>query len=283
MEIVGVVGAGTMGMGVSQNFAMCGYKVILVDISYEILERARTTISENIRFQSFFKKDEKMDEMDIILSRITFSTEIDLLENCSFIIENVPEKIDIKRSVYEKIDSVCGRDCIFMANTSCISITQIASMTKRPQNIIGTHFMNPVPLKTTVEVIKGYHTSEETLIRIRNLLAEIGKECIVVNDYPGFVSNRISHLFINEAAFVVQDKVASHEEVDDIFKKCFGHKIGPLETADLIGLDTIVDSLKILYESYQDPKFKCCPLLKKMVDAGLLGRKSGKGFYNYEP
>jgi 3-hydroxybutyryl-CoA dehydrogenase len=141
--------------------------------------------------------------------------------------------------------------------------------------------MNPVPLKTTIEAIKGYYTSEETISAVGELLKSAGKEMVVVNDYPGFVSNRISHLFMNEAAFVVQDQVASPEEVDYIFKKCFGHAMGPLETADLIGLDTVVSSLNILYESYQDPKFRCCPLLKKMVEAGLYGKKSGRGFYTY--
>ena len=157
----------------------------------------------------------------------------------------------------------------------------IASLTKRPTKVIGTHYMNPVPMKTTVETIRGFHTSDATIETTKQLLATMGKECILVNDYPGFVSNRISHLFMNEAAFVVQDQVASAQEVDDIFKQCYGHKMGPLETADLIGLDTVVNSLEVLYESYQDPKFRCCPLLRKMVDAGLLGVKSGEGFYTY--
>ncbi|WP_242655185.1 3-hydroxyacyl-CoA dehydrogenase family protein [Clostridium cellulovorans] len=174
-----------------------------------------------------------------------------------------------------------NESCLFLVNTSCISITKIASLTKRPDKVIGTHFMNPVHIKTAVEAIKGFYTSEETIEKTKELLSKMGKEMIIVNDLPGFVSNRISHLFMNEAAFVVQDQVAAPAEVDAIFKKCYGHVMGPLETADLIGLDTVVDSLEVLYESYQDPKFKCCPLLKKMVDANLKGRKTGKGFYDY--
>lgn len=189
--------------------------------------------------------------------------------------------MELLKNVYGKIDNICDENCIFLVNTSCISITKIAALTKRPDKVIGTHFMNPVPQKKVVEVVKGYHTSEETIASLKELLANIGKEAIIVNDYPGFVSNRVSHLFMNEAAYVVQDQVASPESVDDIFKKCFGHAMVPLETADLIGLDTVVNSLDILYKSYQDPKFRCCPLLRKMVDAGLYGRKSGEGFYKY--
>jgi 3-hydroxybutyryl-CoA dehydrogenase len=168
-----------------------------------------------------------------------------------------------------------------MVNTSCISITKIGAITKRPDRVVGTHFMNPVPMMKAVEVIKGFYTSEKTIQRTKDLLTSLNKEGIVVNDFPGFVSNRISHLMMNEAAFIVQDQVADIKTVDEIFKKCYSHKMGPLETADLIGIDTVVESLQVLYDSYQDPKFRCCPLLKKMVDAGLLGRKSGRGFYEY--
>lgn len=281
MELIGVVGAGVMGVGVAQSFAQSGYQVVLIDLSDEILVHAKEEIYNNVRFQSFFKKSEDVEDPDEVISRIHFSTDYQLLKDADFVVENVNEKWDVKKEVYEKLDMICPDNCIFLVNTSCISITKIAALTKRPEKIIGTHFMNPVPLKTAVEVIRGYHTSEETIEAVRSLLAVMGKECIVVNDYPGFVSNRISHLFMNEAAFVVQDQVATPEEVDEIFKKCYGHKMGPLETADLIGLDTVVNSLDILYESYQDPKFRCCPLLRKMVDAGLHGRKTGQGFYSY--
>jgi 3-hydroxybutyryl-CoA dehydrogenase len=282
MKTIGVVGAGVMGSGVSQNLAQVGYKVILVDISKEILERSNAEIYNKVRLQTFFQKDhDVVIDPGSITAQIRFTTDYQQLKEAEYVIESVPEKWDIKENVYREIDSICNPECIFAANTSCFPITRIASLTKRPSKIIGTHYMNPVPMKTTVETIRGYFTSDETIEITKKLLASMGKECIVVNDYPGFVSNRISHLFMNEAAFVVQDQVASPQEVDDIFKKCYSHKMGPLDTADLIGLDTVVNSLDVLYESYQDPKFRCCPLLKKMVDAGLYGMKSGQGFYVY--
>jgi 3-hydroxybutyryl-CoA dehydrogenase len=172
---------------------------------------------------------------------------------------------------------------VFAANTSAISITRIGSFTGRPDRVLGMHFMNPVPLKPVVEVVRGHHTSQTTLDTAHRLLDQMGKEGIVVEDYPGFVSNRVLMLTINEAIWLVQDRVARAEDVDRIFRTCFGHKMGPLETGDLIGLDTILDTLEVLYESFNDPKFRPCPLLRKMVDAGLHGRKSGSGFYPYEP
>jgi len=179
------------------------------------------------------------------------------------------------------LDRVTPAEICFGANTSCISITQIASATRRPANVVGIHLMNPVHLKPTVEVIRGFHTSDRAVDTLLQLFSLLNKEAIIVEDLPGFVSNRISHLFMNEAAFVLQDNVATAEKIDLIFKKCFGHKMGPLETADLIGLDTVMRSLDVLYESFQDPKYRCCPLLRKLVYAGHLGRKSGKGFHVY--
>lgn len=281
MSTIGVIGAGIMGRGVAQNLAQGKHQVILVDISNEVLEQAKSDIYNKLRFQGLFQKVAPMEEPEVVVSRIQFTTDYSLLKTVNIVIENVTEKWEVKKEVYQKMDSICPDVCIFLANTSCISITKIASLTKRPAQIIGTHFMNPVPLKAAVEVIRGFHTSEETLATTKALLESMGKESIVVNDYPGFVSNRISHLFMNEAAFVIQDQVATAQEVDEIFKKCYGHKMGPLETADLIGLDTVVHSLDVLYEAYQDPKFRCCPLLRKMVDAGLYGAKSGQGFYTY--
>lgn len=281
MQNIGIIGAGVMGRGVAQSFAQARYNVVLIDIKQEILDQAKEEIYRNIRFKSFLDKSKEIESAEAVLERITFATDYQLLEKAEFIIENVPEKWSVKEEVYKSIDKICRRDCVFSVNTSCISITRVASLTQRPSQFIGTHFMNPVPLKSSVEVIKGYHTSDKTLETTKQLLSTIGKECIIVNDFPGFVSNRISHIFMNEAAFVVQDQVASPQEVDDIFKKCYEHKMGPLETIDLIGLDTVVNSLDVLYESYQDPKFRCCPLLRKMVDAGLLGIKTGEGFYKY--
>lgn len=281
IQIVGVIGAGVMGSGVAQNLAQTGHQVILTDISDEILERTTSEITRNLRFQGFFKKDADAEDPDEVLKRITFTTDDRLLEKADFVVENVVEKWEIKKDVYSRIDEICPEHCVFAANTSAISITQIGSATKRPEKVIGMHFMNPVPMKKTVEVIRGYHTSEETIEIGKTFLTQMGKEGILVNDSPGFVSNRVLMLTINEAIFLVQDQVASAEDVDQIFKSCFGHPMGPLETGDLIGLDTILYSLEVLYESFNDSKYRACPLLRKMVDAGLHGCKSGQGFYNY--
>lgn len=270
-----------MGSGVAQNLAQSGFKVTLLDVNEQKLADSKETIANNLRFRAFFERDSKLEDSGAILDRIKFSTEYDLLEDAHYVIENATEDWEIKKYIYGRIDNICNEACIFMVNTSCIPITKIAALTKRPDKVIGTHFMNPVPSKNSVEAIRGYHTSDDCVRAVKDLLGKIGKEMILVNDFPGFVSNRISHLFMNEAAFVVQDQVATPYEVDEIFKKCYGHAMGPLETADLIGLDTVVNSLHVLYENYQDPKFRCCPLLKKMVDAGLTGRKSGQGFYTY--
>ncbi len=281
IQVVGVVGAGVMGVGVSQNLAQTGHQVILLDVSEDILEHAKQQIRNNIRFQGFFKKGETADSPDDILHRIKFSTNYQFLEAAEFVIENTTEKWNIKNDVYEKIDAICPANTVFAANTSAISITRIASVTKRAPKVVGIHFMNPVPMKPMVEMIRGYHTTDETIHTAKTLLAQMGKECILVNDSPGFVSNRVLMLTINEAIFLLQDQVASAQEVDRIFKTCFDHKMGPLETADLIGLDTILFSVEVLYESFNDSKYRPCPLLKKMVDAGLYGRKSGQGFYTY--
>jgi 3-hydroxybutyryl-CoA dehydrogenase len=279
---VGVVGAGVMGVGVAQNLAETEHQVVLVDICEEQLRKARESIRTNIRMSMLFKKNNAAGNADVALGRILFSTDYEQLHSSEFLIENVVEKPLIKEEVYRRIDSICREDCIFAANTSAISITRIASWTRRPDRVLGMHFMNPVPLKPIVEVIRGFHTSENTLDKARGLLAGMGKEGIVVNDMPGFVSNRVLMLTINEAIYLIQDQVASAEDIDRLFKTCFGHKMGPLETGDLIGLDTILYSLEVLHESYNDDKFRPCPLLKKMVYAGLHGRKNGRGFYNYE-
>lgn len=283
MEIhtVGVIGAGVMGTGVAQNLAQTNHQVLLIDVSQDILRRAREEIVKNTRFQHLVNKGARRENVDNVMQRITFSTDYTLLTEADFVIENVTEKWETKKKVYEQIDTLCPPPCIFAVNTSAISITRVASATTRPTQVIGAHFMNPAPIKPMVEVIRGYHTSEETIETTRTLLSAMGKDCIVVNDMPGFVSNRVLMLTVNEAIFLIQDHVASVEEVDTIFKTCFGHKMGPLETADLIGLDTILYSVEVLYESYNDSKYRPCPLLKKMVDAGLYGRKSGQGFYKY--
>ncbi|HYL04840.1 MAG TPA: 3-hydroxyacyl-CoA dehydrogenase NAD-binding domain-containing protein [Thermoanaerobaculia bacterium] len=277
-----MIGAGVMGVGVAQDLAQHGLQVILVDLDDATLAKARQEIRANLRLQGLFRQPGPAAPSSSVLARITCTTDYASLGAVDFVIENVVEKWPVKERVYKLLDSICPPACVFAANTSALSITRIGGATRRPDRVIGMHFMNPVPLKPTVEVIPGFHTSQETVATALALLASLGKEGIVVRDMPGFVTNRVLMLTINEAIFLVQDQVATHEDVDRIFKTCFGHKMGPLETGDLIGLDTILFSLEVLYESYQDPKFRACPLLRKMVDAGLHGRKSGRGFYDYE-
>jgi 3-hydroxybutyryl-CoA dehydrogenase len=281
IQLVGVIGAGVMGRGVAQDLAQTGHNAIVVDVSDDILASAQDEILRNLRFQTLFKKKESAASSADVLERISFTKDYDRLSDVDFVIENATEKFEIKKEIYAQIDRICAANCAFAANTSAISITRLASVTNRPEKILGMHFMNPVPLKSMVEVIRGYHTSAETIATAQSLLAGMGKESVVVNDSPGFVSNRVMMLTINEAIFTVHEQVATVEEVDKLFKGCFGHKMGPLETADLIGLDTILLSLAVLYESYNDSKYRPCPLLKKMVAAGLYGRKNGHGFYAY--
>src|SRR5213593_4707072 len=278
---IGVLGAGNIGIGVVTDLVLHGISAVVVDVSEDILKRAQTEVLNNVRVAPLLSKTLPRIAKEEALQRMVLTTDLQDVASCDFIIENVTEDWRVKRPVYEKLDRVVPEELCFGANTSCISITQIASATRRPANVVGLHLMNPVHLKPTVEVIRGFHTSDGTVDTLLRLFAVLGKEAIIVQDMPGFVSNRISHLFMNEAAFVLQDNVATAEEIDMIFKKCFGHKMGPLETADLIGLVTVMRSLDVLYESFQDPKYRCCPLLRKLVHAGHLGRKTGRGFHAY--
>lgn len=279
---IAIIGAGVMGTGVAFDLASYGYSVVLKDIDKIILDESVDNINKDFKLYKMIKKEFKGLTIDDILNKINFTLNNDDIKDADLIVENIIEDWDKKKELYSELNKVCKAKVVYAVNTSCISITQIAALVKNPRNVIGVHFMNPVPLKEVVETIKGYHTSEETIEFMKCFLKSINKTAVVVNDFPGFVANRLSHLFMNEAAFLVQDGVASPAQIDMIFKKGYGHKMGPLETADLIGLDTVVDSLEILYKSYQDSKFRCCPLLRKMVNAGLLGRKTGKGFYDYK-
>ena len=274
---VGVVGAGTMGVGVSQAFAAGGRRVTLVDVAESVLDTARARIGLDARMATMFGGP----TAEEVLDRITFTTDLADLADAGFVVENVTENPELKAGVYRDLDAVCAPDCLFGVNTSAIPITRIAGHTNRPDRVIGTHFMNPAQLKPMVEVIRAFHTSQETVDATVGLLAAIGKESAVVNDSPGFVTNRVAMLTVNEAICLLEEGVAPAAEIDRLFVRCFGHKMGPLATADLIGLDTVLYSLDVLLDNFNDPKFRPAQLLRRYVDAGLLGRKSGRGFFTY--
>ncbi|MCK4257935.1 MAG: 3-hydroxybutyryl-CoA dehydrogenase [Halanaerobiales bacterium] len=282
IKTIAVIGAGVMGTGLAEDLAGHGYNVILKDISEDVLQSSRDQISQDLRLLKMTKKEFRSLTEEDFLSRIKFTTDYSGFEEVDFVIENITEDIDAKTIVYKELVEVCREDVVYGVNTSCISITKIGSIILDASKAIGMHFMNPVPMKKLVETVKDYHTSEETIETAVNLVNSLGKEAVIVNDYPGFVTNRVLMLTINECVFLVQDKVAEPKDIDKIFRLGFAHKMGPLVTADLIGLDTILNSLMVLYESYNDSKYRPCPLLKKMVDAGLLGRKSGQGFFTYK-
>jgi 3-hydroxybutyryl-CoA dehydrogenase len=220
-------------------------------------------------------------DADEVLSRISTGIGADAVAKADIVIENVPEDWTIKRAVFAELDAACDENTVFVVNTSAIPITKVATVTGRPDKVIGVHFMNPVPMKPAVELIPGYHTSAETIERTRGLLTAMGKKAVELKDSCGFISNRLSHVLMNEAAYLVYEGVATAEAVDEVFRSCFGHPMGPLETADLIGVDTVLYSIDVLYEHYRDSKYRPCPLLMQMADAGLHGRKSGRGFYDY--
>lgn len=281
MENIAVVGAGVMGIDIALNLACHDYKITLKDISQEAIDNSKGKIKEDFRMVQMMRSDFRSLKWEDIHSRINFTTNYDAFEKVDMVIENVSEDWQVKSKVYQELSKICRKDILFCVNTSCISITKVASLLKQPEKVIGMHFMNPVPLKEIVELILGFHTSEETVEQAKTFLKTIKKIAVVAKDMPGFIANRLSHLLMNEAAFLIQDQVSNPKDVDLLFRKGYGHAMGPLETADLIGLDTVVNSLDVLYANYQDSKFRCCPLLRKMVEAGLKGRKSGEGFYKY--
>jgi 3-hydroxybutyryl-CoA dehydrogenase len=280
MTMVGVVGAGVMGAGVADNAARCGHDVVLLDADPAASRAALERIERDCRL-SRLVTGHAIDAMAVV-NRISVADGLFSLRDCEIIVENVPEKWDLKRSVYAELDRVCPPETILVVNTSAIPITRIGSATRRPDRVIGVHFMNPVPMKTTVELIPGRLTSEDTLKKTQEFLASLGKEPILIKDSCGFVSNRVLMLTINEAAFLVYEGNVTAATVDDIFRRCFGHPTGPLETADLIGVDTVLNSIEVLYEHFADSKYRPCPLLREMAAAGLHGRKSGRGFYSYD-
>lgn len=280
-RVVGVVGAGSIGTGVAVDLVLHGFRVVLVDVSSEQLEGARTAILETVRLAPMLRRGLPKMEPGEVLGALTLTTDLSAVSACEFVVENVTEDWEVKRALYRELEAVAAPAARFGVNTSSIPIGRIAAETGRADRVVGTHFMNPPYLKDAAEVVRGADTSDETLEYVRELLDVLGKEAIVVGDHPGFVSNRISHLFFNEAARVVEEQGVPAATVDRLFKRCFGHPMGPLETADLIGLDTVARTLDSLYESYGDERFACCALLRDMVREGRLGRKSKKGFYDY--
>jgi 3-hydroxybutyryl-CoA dehydrogenase len=279
--MIGVVGAGVIGTGVAQSLAQAKHEVVLVDTSDRALQRARTEIAGAVRLQRLIAPDQEAGDPDEVLGRISFRLDHRELATAGIVIENATERWSVKEPLYRLLDRICQPECVFVANTSCFPVTDLAELTARPTRVIGLHFMNPVPLKPVVELIPGQHTAPATVEAAQALLGTMGKTWISVRDSPGFVSNRVLMLTINEAIHCVAEDLAPAESIDELFRRCFGQKMGPLETADLIGLDTILNSLEVLHERMGDPKFRPCPLLRRMVANGLLGRKSGAGFHRY--
>lgn len=280
IKTIAVLGAGTMGNGIAHVFARAGYNVILRDVEQRFLDRGLETIGKNLDREV---KKEKIAAADkpLILARIQPSTDPASLSAADLAVEAVPEQLDLKLRVLKEADAALKPGAILASNTSSISITQLAAQTSRPEKFIGMHFMNPVPMMVLVEVIRGLATSDETFAATMSLCEKLGKKPVAVNDAPGFVSNRVLMPLINEAAFCVMEGVATPESVDAVMKLGMNHPMGPLELADFIGLDVCVDILEVLYKGFGDPKYRACPLLRKYVAAGWLGRKSGRGFYAY--
>ncbi len=268
-----------MGQGVAYQFAKYDFNILLIDISEAALAHAKKEIRNIERLDRMLHKSASTVN---VLDKITFTADLSAARAADFIIENITENIAQKETLYRQLKDVVADHALLAVNTSAVSVTRLASFLPQPQQVMGIHFMNPVHLKPTVEVIRGYHTTTATIDATLALLGAVKMQGVVVNDLPGFVSNRVLMLTINEAIFTLQDGVATTPDIDRIFKECFGHKMGPLETADLIGLDTILYTLDVLFASYNDTKFRPAPLLKKMVDAGLHGRKSKEGFYKYD-
>ena len=280
IKTVGVIGGGTMGNGIAHVAARSGFKVILHDIEQRSLDQALSTITKNLE-REVAKGKITGDDKAAALSRIVPATKNSALSDVDFVIEAVVENVDIKSRVFGAMDEIARPDVILASNTSSISITKIASKTKRPGKVIGMHFMNPVPVMTLVEIVRGLSTSDETSQTTNRLAVSLGKTPVEVNDYPGFVSNRVLMPMINEAIFCVMEGVGTPEAVDSVMKLGMNHPIGPLALADLIGLDVCLDIMEVLHTGLGDPKHRPCPLLRRMVDAGQLGRKSGRGFYEY--
>ena len=277
---VAVVGGGVMGNGIAQVFATCGFDDELVDAKPEFVERALDTITKNLE-RVARKQNWAPDQASAILKRIQGGTSLDVANGCDLAVEAVSEDLALKRDIFEQLDRAAPAAAILASNTSSISITEIAAATQRPDRVIGMHFMNPVPVMQLVEIIRGLATSDATYAVTEDLTKRLGKTPVEVNDFPGFVSNRILMPMINEACFTLMEGVATREAIDTVMKLGMNHPIGPLALADLIGLDTCLSIMEVLHQGFGDSKYRPCPLLRKMVSAGHLGRKSGRGFYEY--
>ena len=280
IKTIGVVGAGTMGNGIAQVFAQAGFTVRLVDVAQPMLDRARAAIDKSLA--KFVEKGKLGDaDKSATLGRLSTATSLDLLADADYIVEAIVESADAKSALFTTLDAIAGRHAILASNTSSISITRLGAATKRPDKVLGMHFMNPVPLMPLVEMIRGHATSEETLTTASELCVKLGKTPVEAADYPGFIANRILMPMINEAIYAVMEGVGTPEAIDSVMTLGMNHPMGPLTLADFIGLDVCLAIMNVLHVGLGDPKYRPCPLLRRMVAAGQLGRKSGQGFYTY--